>query len=369
MAGNLWHTASGTRHERTRLGWSVALLIVATAVPALGQQNLAEESRPPAGNPANEATRIIARFRQAGKDPEKRAVAVREAMSARPAAIAALQAAIAREMAPQIKRYAGKFSARAAPLARARLVKTNWQDVAQLRETVLNLRQLPDLSEETIVTKADPAIKRLEELFVISPQHILAGAKDLQEDRQRLFEVGRLWEQCAQSLHERQRGAKEPPNFEKYLQGEEAMIAGLASPMDKATRAVLTSNARIAAQLDAEEARAILALNLTRNLLGLSALAIDVKLCAAARDHSADMAERGFFAHDSPLDGKKTPWDRAKRFGTSASAENIFTGVADGKSANQAWFDSPGHHKNMLAPHRRVGVGRHGTLFTQMFGD
>ena len=47
---------------------------------------------------------------------------------------------------------------------------------------------------------------------------------------------------------------------------------------------------------------------------------------------------------------------------------NIFAGSQDGHVANQAWFHSPGHHTNMLANHARVGVGRTGRHFTQMFG-
>jgi uncharacterized protein YkwD len=139
--------------------------------------------------------------------------------------------------------------------------------------------------------------------------------------------------------------------------------------MDPVTRGVLAANARLATQLDPEEAKTILALNLTRNLLGLSAVAIDLKLCAAARDHSADMQKLNFFAHESPVEGKRSPWDRAKRFGASASAENIALGCHDGKHANQMWFESPGHHRNMLARHARVGVGRAGVHYTEMFGD
>ena len=111
-----------------------------------------------------------------------------------------------------------------------------------------------------------------------------------------------------------------------------------------------------------------MALNLTRNLLGLNALSIDLKLCAAARDHSADMQRLKFFAHESPVAGKKTPWDRAKNFGTTASGENIMMGVRDGKAANLGWFHSPGHHKNMLGNHNRVGMGLTGAHFTELLG-
>ena len=161
---------------------------------------------------------------------------------------------------------------------------------------------------------------------------------------------------------------EKPFTFEEYLAGEEELAAGLAVPMHPKTQQVLAVNSRLAGQLDPEEARTVLALNLTRNLLGLPALVIDLKLAAAARDHSRDMEEKKFFAHESPVPGKKTPWDRAARFGTSASGENIFMGSPDGKAANMAWFHSPGHFKNMMGDHQRVGVGRSGVYFTEEFG-
>jgi uncharacterized protein YkwD len=140
-------------------------------------------------------------------------------------------------------------------------------------------------------------------------------------------------------------------------------------PMDADTRRVLALNAQLAARLDPEEARCVLDLNLTRNLLGLDALQIDLALTAAARDHCQDMETLDFFSHESPVEGKKSPQDRAERFKTSASAENIAMGTLDGAVANKMWWHSPGHHRNMLGDHERVGVGKHGRHWTEMFGD
>lgn len=109
--------------------------------------------------------------------------------------------------------------------------------------------------------------------------------------------------------------------------------------------------------------------NLMRLLAGYSALEIDPKLCDTGRDHSKDMATLGFFAHDSPVAGKKTPFIRASNFGTSSSGENIYMGSTDPKDANKAWFYSPGHHRNMFnSGHRRIGLGQHNRHWTQLFG-
>jgi uncharacterized protein YkwD len=81
------------------------------------------------------------------------------------------------------------------------------------------------------------------------------------------------------------------------------------------------------------------------------------------------MKRLGFFSHESPVPGKRTPGDRAALAGTSASAENIAAGQSKGVDAIGAWYYSPGHHKNMFGGHARVGLGHSDTLWTQMFGD
>jgi uncharacterized protein YkwD len=102
--------------------------------------------------------------------------------------------------------------------------------------------------------------------------------------------------------------------------------------------------------------------------VGLNALVLDPKLCTASRDHSQDMKEKNFFAHNSPVPGKESPWQRAKLAGTTASAENIYSGGSNPSGANKGWFFSPGHHKNMFGGHRRIGLGHYGGRWTQMFG-
>ena len=141
-----------------------------------------------------------------------------------------------------------------------------------------------------------------------------------------------------------------------------------AMPMSKASRSVLEANAAMAHQVGPLEADGIEYLNSVRLLVGLNALAIDVKLCDAARDHSKDMHEHGFFAHESPVEGKRTFGQRAANCGTSASAENIASGQHSGSSVILAWWHSPGHHKNMLRGAGRTALGRFENMWTQLFG-
>jgi len=137
--------------------------------------------------------------------------------------------------------------------------------------------------------------------------------------------------------------------------------------MDSENQSVLVKNEEMKSQVPRAEYEGILEVNQWRIAAGLNALLIDTKLCEAARDHSKDMADLGFFAHDSPVEGKKRPWDRAKKFGTTAHAENIAINSSP-QGANQAWFHSPGHHKNMFSKrHTHMGLGIHGRHYTQLF--
>ena len=80
------------------------------------------------------------------------------------------------------------------------------------------------------------------------------------------------------------------------------------------------------------------------------------------------MKEHGFYYHYSPLPGKKTPWDRAKRCGTSANAENIARGQRTAEQVVLAWWRSPVHHQNMLGRQQRIGIGYHEGHWTEMLG-
>jgi uncharacterized protein YkwD len=316
--------------------------------------------------------RLIISFRRARRSQQKQAELLQKAMQMGPAAVAALSETIGKQMQPQLERYRNQFQEKAAAATKRQVGRANPQEIARLRAAVLVLRGKPDLSKQDIQQQADPAMQRLSEIFLVSRLEVLAQSKTLPKSRQELLQSAQPWELCAVYLYRAlpagETKPKQPPSFEKYLQGEEELAIGLSVPMPLPTVQVLATNARLASHLDPEEARTILSLNVTRNLLGLTPVLTDLKLAAAARDHSQDMQRLKFFSHDSPVPGKATPWDRAKRFGTTATGENIYKGTTDGYAANLAWFHSPAHHRNMLADHRRVGVGRAGAYFTELFG-
>lgn len=84
----------------------------------------------------------------------------------------------------------------------------------------------------------------------------------------------------------------------------------------------------------------------------------DVLLEDAARKHSLDMAEQGYFAHES-LDGR-TPGDRIAAAGYEGSpvGENIAQGYRTVEDVMAGWMSSPGHCRNIMNPvYDRLGVG------------
>ena len=107
-----------------------------------------------------------------------------------------------------------------------------------------------------------------------------------------------------------------------------------------------------------------------RAVLGLRPLKLDEKLSDSASGHSADMARLGFFSHTSPVPGKRSFSDRARKSGFRGgpSGECIAAGQGSFSAAYGAWFYSDGHRHIMVAKGPNVlGFGvsaRHWTLVT-----
>jgi hypothetical protein len=96
---------------------------------------------------------------------------------------------------------------------------------------------------------------------------------------------------------------------------------------------------------------------------GLAATTWDEGLARAARQHAAELAERGLLDHASPTPGRHTVGDRLARAGSpyASHAENLayVPGVFDTvRAAIDGWLDSPPHRANLLGGgFDRVGFG------------
>jgi len=122
------------------------------------------------------------------------------------------------------------------------------------------------------------------------------------------------------------------------------------------------------------EAQMLALVNQERASTGLAALTLDPSLTEVARQHSADMLARGYFAHTSP-DGHDLA-DRLAAAGITyrIAGENLALAPTL-QLAHSGLINSPEHRENILRPEfGRVGIGImdggvHGLMVTQVFRD
>lgn len=214
------------------------------------------------------------------------------------------------------------------------------------REARIIIDEVTPETKARVPAELDPIYEKLEQMLAVSSADLITANPDLGALRKRLS-----------------------PGSGSDLDwvDESAILYALCE--DKAGAEVIAGNIPHREKLSKDEAEAIDLCNRRRIVLGLNPLAIDMQLVECSRDHSNDMVTLNFFAHESPVEGKKTPWDRAKNFGTSASGENIAAGYNNGRAVTIGWWYSPGHLQNMMGRgHLRIGLGQKNQHYTQMFG-
>lgn len=266
---------------------------------------------------------------------------------------------------------------------RANVQRISAARVDELRNRARAITARADLAKETIHAELDPLLAELRTCMLPTAQQAIEQdqrlAAAVAAQARRTTDLERWYDLCLEAMQHvdgdpagRAHAAKAPPlpppprSVPPDVEFEADCLLGL--PLDAHDERTLLANEALRASLDPAEFAGTLELNRIRLALGLPTLRIDEKLGNAARDHSHDMRTLGFFAHESPVEGKRTFADRASRAGTSASAENIAAGHRRGEGAIQAWWYSPGHHKNMLGGHARTGLGRSEEHWTQLFG-
>jgi uncharacterized YkwD family protein/spore coat assembly protein SafA len=110
--------------------------------------------------------------------------------------------------------------------------------------------------------------------------------------------------------------------------------------------------------------------NQERQKQGLKPLQMDWELQRVARVKACDMAQKGYFSHQSPTYG--SPFDMMKQFGISyrTAGENIAQGQRSPQEVMNAWMNSTGHRANILkSDFTHIGVGHceQGNHWVQMF--
>jgi uncharacterized protein YkwD len=120
------------------------------------------------------------------------------------------------------------------------------------------------------------------------------------------------------------------------------------------------------------EAEMLALVNRDRAANNLPPLAADPELTEVARQHSADMFERGYFSHNTPEN--KSPFERIRESNVPFRTAGENLALAPTLSiAHNGLMNSPGHRANILhTQFGRVGIGilespRHGLMVTQNF--
>jgi len=135
----------------------------------------------------------------------------------------------------------------------------------------------------------------------------------------------------------------------------------------KTTGPVLSGNA-------AFEAQVLAIVNTERGKAGCKPLAANSKLQTAARKHSADMAARNYFSHDTPEGVDFATRISNEGYRWSGAAENIAKGQRTPDEVMKAWMNSSGHRANILnCGLKDLGVGLayqgKSAVWTQDFGS
>jgi uncharacterized protein YkwD len=120
---------------------------------------------------------------------------------------------------------------------------------------------------------------------------------------------------------------------------------------------------RLAVSLTSLASGVLGSLNSVRRSRGLRPLRLSHALSLAAKEHSLQMVQRGFFEHESPNGAPF--WRRIERFYGSRGfrfwevGENLAYGSPElgADETVRMWMNSPGHRENLLVPRwREVGL-------------
>jgi uncharacterized protein YkwD len=125
---------------------------------------------------------------------------------------------------------------------------------------------------------------------------------------------------------------------------------------------------RVPVAVSGSEGEVITLTNQRRKKAGCGALEPDARLARAAEAHASDMAENGYFSHQS-RDGRRFE-HRVRAAGyPRPGAENIAKGQTSASQVVREWMASPSHRSAMLTcGFTTIGVARVGNYWVQEFG-
>ena len=101
-------------------------------------------------------------------------------------------------------------------------------------------------------------------------------------------------------------------------------------------------------EITAENVTALM--NAYRADAGMGPLRLDLKLTKAAESRMQDMADGGWWGHESPEGTAPFVWITASNYNYVVAAENLAAGFETARLLVQSWLESPGHRANILNP-------------------
>lgn len=114
-----------------------------------------------------------------------------------------------------------------------------------------------------------------------------------------------------------------------------------------------------------------------RALANVPELVVNPKLIEAAQLKANDMAEKGYFAHQTPDGYDSWHWFEMVGYDYSHAGENLAVDFSESSDVESAWMKSPTHRDNILNnKYTEIGIatakgmykGRETTFAVQMFG-
>jgi uncharacterized protein YkwD len=114
-----------------------------------------------------------------------------------------------------------------------------------------------------------------------------------------------------------------------------------------------------------------------RSAQALGELQVNPKLVAAAQAKVNDMAEKGYFAHETPEGYDSWHWFGLVNYEYSYAGENLAVDFTESADVEKAWMASPTHRANILNDrYTEIGIatakgmykGREAIFAVQMFG-
>ena len=315
-------------------------------------------------NPAGEKVdlqRLVINFRRAAGSVEKRKTAADKLLELGPRGAKILRGIIASDLPRRTAAYKKAFYNKARGIG---LKKFRSADSKQTQAWREQFKSIGSITKESLKAQAGPAMDGLYNALVPTREEVLESNKSLAAQREEIVAMDAIGIRSRTML-----GAESTTEaLSTTLTQQEKLISLMCTYMPETGRKSIEADLKQFDRMGFEEWHGFVHLNVIRMLLGLRPMRIDLKLSAAALDHSKDMARHKFFNHQSPVAGKKTPWDRAARQGTRSNGECIAAGMSDGARAIRGWFFSPGHHKLIMSKSSRVGIGGYSRKWTLMTG-